>query len=437
MSPSASIPQIFPAPGWVEHDPEDDLGDASWASRRRLLPKAGVGASGCRRHRHHEPARDDGRLGPRDGQAHPPTRSSGRTAAPPPICDALRAPGHEPTIRARTGLRARRLLLRHEDRVAARQRARRARSAPSAASSPSARSTRWLVWQLTGGAVHVTDATNASRTLLFNIHDAATGTTSCSRVLDVPRALLPEVVPSQRRLRRDRGLPRRRARSRSPASRATSRRRSSGRRASRRAWRRTPTAPAASCCMNTGEQAASLAQPPAHDGRLATGERGATIPTRSRAASSSPARRCSGCATAWASSRDAAEVEALARERPRQRTACTSCRRSSASARRTGTRRARRDRRAHARHDGGAPRPRDPRERSPTRARTLVEAMDADSALALTELRVDGGAAANDLLMQFQADLLGIRRAAQGPGNHRLPALHRCLVVGLSRRRDR
>jgi glycerol kinase len=50
----------------------------------------------------------------------------------------------------------------------------------------------FLIWRLTGGKVHATDATNASRTLLYNIHTGA-GTTSLLRILDVPRAMLPEV----------------------------------------------------------------------------------------------------------------------------------------------------------------------------------------------------------------------------------------------------
>ena len=74
--------QIFPQPGWVEHDPQE-----IWASQIGVaveaLGRAQAAAARHRRHRHHQPARDDGRLGSRDRRARSTTRSSGRTAAPP------------------------------------------------------------------------------------------------------------------------------------------------------------------------------------------------------------------------------------------------------------------------------------------------------------------------------------------------------------------
>src|SRR5699024_7431481 len=53
----------------------------------------------------------------------------------------------------------------------------------------------WLVWKLSGGRAHVTDYTNASRTLLYNIHDLAWDD-ELLELLDVPRAMLPDVKPS-------------------------------------------------------------------------------------------------------------------------------------------------------------------------------------------------------------------------------------------------
>src|SRR5699024_2175964 len=53
----------------------------------------------------------------------------------------------------------------------------------------------WIVWKLSGGRAHVTDYTNASRTLLYNIHDL-TWDDELLELLDVPRAMLPEVKPS-------------------------------------------------------------------------------------------------------------------------------------------------------------------------------------------------------------------------------------------------
>ena len=104
----------------------------------------------------------------------------------------------------------------------------------------------WLVCKLTAGRLHVTDASNASRTLLMDIR---TGDWD-DELLDcfgVPRAMLPEIRSSSEVY----GEVERRSpastESRSPASPATSRRLSLARPATRPAWRRTPTAPAASC----------------------------------------------------------------------------------------------------------------------------------------------------------------------------------------------
>ena len=86
----------------------------------------------------------------------------------------------------------------------------------------------WLIWNLTGGAVHATDPTNASRTMLFDIRSLQWSTELCD-LFGVPISALPSVLPVERPLRRRR--PRRRAAlpaSRSRASPATSRRRSFG-----------------------------------------------------------------------------------------------------------------------------------------------------------------------------------------------------------------
>ena len=149
--------QIFPQPGWVEHDPTE-----IWATQSGVLHEALAKArhrrARRRRDRHHEPARDDRGVGARD---RPPHRQRDRLAGPPHRADVRRA--------ARGGA-ARRCSPRRPASCStptspapscagcsttspARGRAR------DAASSRSARSTRWLVWQLTGGRVHCTDAT--------------------------------------------------------------------------------------------------------------------------------------------------------------------------------------------------------------------------------------------------------------------------------------
>ena len=62
--------QIYPAPGWVEHDPEE-IWSAVVATVREAMAKADVGRQGYRRHRHHQPARNHDRLGSRQRQADP------------------------------------------------------------------------------------------------------------------------------------------------------------------------------------------------------------------------------------------------------------------------------------------------------------------------------------------------------------------------------
>ena len=183
------------------------------------------------------------------------------TGQPDPSRHRLAVPPHGRDVRRAEGRRARRRscasapgwcstrtspaprsrwLLDHVPRARAPGRAR--------ASSPSAPSTAGCVWKLTGGRVHVTDATNASRTLCFDLRTVAWDDEMLAR-LTIPR----EVLPTVRRLvRADRA--RRttsagcRPASRSPGSPATSRRRSSGRRAIEAGRPRTPTAPAASSC---------------------------------------------------------------------------------------------------------------------------------------------------------------------------------------------
>ena len=82
----------------------------------------------------------------------------------------------------------------------------------------------WVIWKLTGGRVHATDATNASRTLLFDIRQQA-WSAEMGEMLDVPLGLHAAGARLRRRLRRDRGGAARAAPSRSAAWPATSRRR--------------------------------------------------------------------------------------------------------------------------------------------------------------------------------------------------------------------
>ena len=119
------------------------------------------------------------------GTARPASRSttpsSGRTGAPPSSAQQLRAEGHEPLGRRRAPACCSTPISRRPRSPGCSTTCRARARAPSAASSPSARSTRFLLWRLTGGAVHATDATNAARTLLFDIRTRRSGTTSCWR----------------------------------------------------------------------------------------------------------------------------------------------------------------------------------------------------------------------------------------------------------------
>ena len=147
------FPQHFPQPGWVEHDADEIWTASSQETLAELSPSAATAAG--RGDRHHRPARDDGGLGP----AHRPARctapSCGRTAAPPTRCDELRDAGH---LAARA---------RHAPAWCSTRTSRRTKLEwllrPRAASTSSADLAfgtvdSWLLWNLTGGAVHATDA---------------------------------------------------------------------------------------------------------------------------------------------------------------------------------------------------------------------------------------------------------------------------------------
>ena len=189
---AGEISQSYPEPGWVEQDPRE-----IWETSRRVMRDA-VAAAG---------------LGPGDVKALGITnqrettvvwdRSTGATVHPAivwqsrqsaPQCDVLARAGLETTIRERTGLvidpyfsgtKIRWILDRYPDAIE------KARDGELLFGTIDA----WLIWQLTGGAVHVTDPTNASRTQLYNIHDRGWDPVLLE-ALDIPRAMLPDIRPS-------------------------------------------------------------------------------------------------------------------------------------------------------------------------------------------------------------------------------------------------
>jgi glycerol kinase len=191
----AEFPQHFPASGWVEHEPED-----IWTSTvtvcREALEKAGVTAKdvaaiGITNQRETTVVWDRA-----TGQAvHRAIVWQDRRTAD--VCSKLKADGHEPLITKKTGLiidpyfsgtKVAWILDHVPD---ARARAERGELMFGTVDS-------YLLWRLTGGKVHATDATNASRTLLFNIHSGEWDG-ELLKLLRVPRSMLPEVKDSSAR----------------------------------------------------------------------------------------------------------------------------------------------------------------------------------------------------------------------------------------------
>src|SRR3989338_900658 len=187
----AQLPQHYPRPGWVEHRPEELLrtthsavGRALGGARAAAWRLAAIGITNQRE----TTLLWDRRTG--RPVANAIVWQCRRTA---PQCEALRAQGHEPDIRRRTGLvldayfsgTKLRWLLEHVRGAAAG--ARRGGLAFGTVDT-------WLIWHLTGGRAHLTDETNASRTLLYNIHTPRWDP-ALLRLLKIPGAVLPEVRP--------------------------------------------------------------------------------------------------------------------------------------------------------------------------------------------------------------------------------------------------
>jgi glycerol kinase len=184
--------QIFPRPGWVEHDPNEiwssQAGVAAEAVTRARVTPADIAAIGITNQR--ETAIVWNR---RTGEPihNAIVWQDRRTAA---LCDRLRQEGFEPVIRRKTGLLLDsyfsgtkvRWILDHVE--GARDLAKRGELCFGTVDS-------WLVWKMTGGALHITDATNASRTLLYDIHTGEWDDELLD-ILGVPRSMLPEVRSS-------------------------------------------------------------------------------------------------------------------------------------------------------------------------------------------------------------------------------------------------
>ncbi|MCH9013099.1 MAG: glycerol kinase GlpK [Proteobacteria bacterium] len=184
--------QHFPQSGWVEHDPEDIWRDTV-AVAKQALAEAGLGAGevasiGIANQRETTLIWDRA-----TGQAiHKAiVWQDRRTAA---LCDRLKDEGHEPAIQAKTGLlidayfSASKIAWLLDNVAGARARAERGELAFGTIDC-------FLLWRLTGGSVHATDATNASRTMIFDIQRQAWDPELLT-LFDIPAAILPEVRDS-------------------------------------------------------------------------------------------------------------------------------------------------------------------------------------------------------------------------------------------------
>ena len=194
LKPCASaqreLRQFYPAPGWVEHDPEE-IWQATVATVREAMASAGVSAKdvagiGITNQRETSVIWDRASGAPiHKAIVWQDRRTAGH-------CDALRALGHEPEIVKRSGLlldpyfSASKIAWLLDNVDGARAKARDGELAFGTIDS-------FLLWRLTGGKVHASDATNASRTLLLDIRKGAWDP-DLMKLLGVPASMLPRVV---------------------------------------------------------------------------------------------------------------------------------------------------------------------------------------------------------------------------------------------------
>jgi glycerol kinase len=184
--------QIYPQPGWVEHDPQEiwstQAGVAAEAVTRAGLNGSSIAAIGITNQRETTIVWDR-------ETGHPIYNAivwqDRRTAD---FCDQLKTQGLEAKVRAKTGLpidsyfSATKICWILDNVEGAREKARQGKLAFGTVDS-------WLVWNFTRHGLHVTDVTNASRTMLFNIHTLQWDDELLD-ALEIPRSMLPEVRPS-------------------------------------------------------------------------------------------------------------------------------------------------------------------------------------------------------------------------------------------------
>jgi glycerol kinase len=415
------VRQIYPQPGWVEHDPEE-IWESQWGAACEALRRSGIAPSeiaavGITNQRETTILWERATGRPIHNAIVWQCR---RTA---PLCEQLRAEGFDRVIRERTGLvpdayfsgTKIRWLLDHVP--GARERARRGELCFGTVDS-------WLIWKLTGGRVHATDPSNASRTLLYNIHTCAWDEEILRR-LEIPPELLPDVRPSSgiygetERALLGASIP--------IAGNAGDQQAALfGQACFRPGMAKSTYGTGCFVLLNTGATPA----PPEH-GVLAT------IAVRLREGvryALEGSIFIAGAAVQWLRDglgliRSADEVEELARAVPSSEGVYIvpafvglGAPYWDMYARGTIVGITRSTTRAHL--------ARATLEAIAFHVRDVVEAMEATSGIALEELRADGGAARNDLLLQIQADVLG--RPVVRPAITETTALGAAYLAGLA-----
>ncbi len=394
------VAPLFPRPGWAEHDPQEiwssQIGVAAEALSRAGVRARDVAALGIANQRETTLVWDRATGRP----IHNAIVWQDRRTAD--LCNRLKAAGYEPTFRRKTGLvldayfagTKLRWILDHVE--GARRRAETGELAFGTVDT-------WLVWNLTRGALHVTDVTNASRTLLFDIH-AGTWDDELLEILQIPRHVLPEVHPSSAVLGETASDL---FAARIPIAGLAGDQQAAlfGQRCVRKGMAKSTYGTGCFMVMHTGAEAV-----PSQNKLLTTiaWQRGEHVPAYALEGSVFTA----GAVVQWLRDglgliRSANEVEHLARSvedtggvylvpaftglgaphwDPHARGTLVGLTRGTTAGHL-----------ARAALEGIAHQVAD-----------VLGAMQADAGLTIKELRVDGGAAQNDLLMQFQADLLGV-----------------------------
>jgi glycerol kinase len=379
--------QFYPRPGWVEHDARE-----IWETQRAVMNDVMAGdvtAIGITNQRETTVLWDRESGAP---IANAIVWQDRRTAA---MCDALRE--HEELVRARTGLvidayfsgtKVRWLL---DNIEGARAKADAGRLAFGTIDA-------WLVWNLTGGRVHATDVTNAARTMLFDIHRCAWDG-ELLRILGIPPSVLPEVRSSCEIIGATAdGIPIAGIAGDQQAS-------LFGQRCTRAGMAKNTYGTGSFVVMNTGARAASSSH-----GLLATiaWKLGGDVPQYALEGSIF----VTGAAVQWLRDelriiKSAPEIEPLAASVPD-----SGCVVVVPAFTGLGTPHwdpyARGAILGITRGTSAAHIARATLESIALQTADVLEAMRRDSGLELEELRVDGGASTNDLLMQIQADVAGI-----------------------------